>query len=112
MSGVGRPLAIWLQIDQIFCLAPSIRPPMLPVVSRQKTTSTFGFLSAATAAGAADRPAQAASRAAVRNMDVSSRSGCGGRLSCLTDGGRAGEDLSRPCNAAGLEGTPSVAFRG
>src|SRR5947209_4911391 len=28
---------------QIFCLAPSIRPPMLPVVSRQKTTSTRGF---------------------------------------------------------------------
>src|SRR3954467_3455992 len=29
-------------MDQIFCLAPSIRPPMLPVVSRQKTTSTCG----------------------------------------------------------------------
>src|SRR5437899_4344397 len=28
---------------QIFCLAPSIKPPMLPVVSRQKTTSTWGF---------------------------------------------------------------------
>src|SRR4051794_4676813 len=42
MSGAGRPLAIWLTMDQIFCLAPSIRPPMLPVVSRQKTTSTWG----------------------------------------------------------------------
>src|SRR5262249_21166428 len=35
--------AIWLQMAQILALAPSIRPPMLPVVSRQKTTSTFGF---------------------------------------------------------------------
>src|SRR5437868_4315794 len=40
---MGFPEAIWLEMDQIFALAPSMRPPMLPVVSRQKTTSTFGF---------------------------------------------------------------------
>src|SRR5690348_2597648 len=28
-----------LAMDQIFCLAPSIRPPMEPVVSRTKQTS-------------------------------------------------------------------------
>jgi hypothetical protein len=40
--GVGLPVVIWLLIDQIFCLAALISPYMLPVVSRQKTTSTFG----------------------------------------------------------------------
>src|SRR5262245_54719233 len=29
---------------QILALAPSMSPPMLPVVSRQNTTSTLGFL--------------------------------------------------------------------
>src|SRR4051812_31071874 len=41
-------------MDQIFCLAPPISPPMLPVVSRQNTTSTCGFLPAGTGAAAAD----------------------------------------------------------
>src|SRR5262249_60002447 len=33
---------IGLQLPQILALAPSIRWPMLPVVSRQNPTSTFG----------------------------------------------------------------------
>src|SRR5206468_7955622 len=32
-------------MDQIFCFAPSINPPMEPVVSRTKQTSMRGFLS-------------------------------------------------------------------
>src|SRR5205814_4852052 len=43
--GVGCALIISLAIDQIFCLAPSIRPPIEPVVSRTKQTSTRGFAS-------------------------------------------------------------------
>src|SRR5262245_59143099 len=68
-SGVGLPPAIWLQIDQILSLAPWSRSVMLPVVSRQKTTSTLGrALGFSLTAGAADiagrtRPARA-SRAA------------------------------------------------
>src|SRR6266571_2144149 len=42
-SGVGCAEAMWLAIDQIFCLAPRMRPDMLPVVSRTKTTSTLGL---------------------------------------------------------------------
>src|SRR6185436_4635601 len=38
-SGVGCALIISLAIDQIFCLAPSIKPPIEPVVSRTKQTS-------------------------------------------------------------------------
>src|SRR4051812_49647742 len=56
---------------QIFCLAASISPPMLPVVSRQNTTSTFGLAFAfagASAAGAGEahntRAANAAGTAA------------------------------------------------
>src|SRR5262245_46501081 len=30
-------------MDQIFCLAPSMSPPMLPVVSSANTTSTCGL---------------------------------------------------------------------
>src|SRR5205807_2683759 len=41
--GVGFALIISLAIDQIFCLAPSIRPPIEPVVSRTKQTSISGF---------------------------------------------------------------------
>src|SRR5207249_11811992 len=44
-SGVGCALIISLAIDQIFCLAPSIRPPIEPVVSRTKQTSMRGFAS-------------------------------------------------------------------
>src|SRR4051794_17527872 len=42
-------------MDQILALAPSIRPPMLPVVSRQNTTSTFGFAFLAAGAETAGR---------------------------------------------------------
>src|SRR6267143_5196212 len=44
-SGVGFALIISLAIDQIFCLAPSIKPPIEPVVSRTKQTSIRGFAS-------------------------------------------------------------------
>src|ERR1051325_6904981 len=43
-SGVGCALIISLAIDQIFCFAPSIRPPIEPVVSRTKQTSMRGFV--------------------------------------------------------------------
>src|SRR6266567_5874736 len=44
-SGVDFALIISLAIDHIFCLAPSIRPPIDPVVSRTKQTSMRGFAS-------------------------------------------------------------------
>src|SRR5437867_6936307 len=43
MSGVGLALVISFAIDQIFCLAPSIRPDIEPVVSSTKQTSIFGL---------------------------------------------------------------------
>jgi hypothetical protein len=53
-SGAGRPAAgratSELAMDQIFCLAPSINPPMEPVESSTKATSTRGR--APSAAGA------------------------------------------------------------
>src|SRR5262244_903650 len=54
-SGRGRPSPMRRAIDQIRRLAPSIRPPMLPVVSRTNATSTRG--------GAADTAAGTAARA-------------------------------------------------
>src|SRR3954451_22283147 len=42
-SGVGCALIISLAIDQIFCFAPSIKPPIEPVVSRTKQTSMCGL---------------------------------------------------------------------
>src|SRR5262245_17172964 len=42
-SGVGWALIISLAIDQIFCFAPSSKPPIEPVVSRTKQTSTRGL---------------------------------------------------------------------
>src|SRR5436853_1010336 len=44
-SGVGCALIISFAIDQIFCFAPSINPPIEPVVSRTKQTSMRGFAS-------------------------------------------------------------------
>src|SRR5438046_1286170 len=43
MSGVGLALVISLAMDQIFCLAPSMRPVIDPVVSSTKQTSILGF---------------------------------------------------------------------
>src|SRR6266516_6126135 len=43
MSGVGLALVISLAMDQIFCLAPSMRSFMEPVVSSTKQTSIFGL---------------------------------------------------------------------
>src|SRR4029453_6422303 len=43
ISGVGCALIISLAIDQIFCFAPSIKPPIEPVVSRTKQTSMRGL---------------------------------------------------------------------
>ncbi len=62
-SGAGRPAAgrratSELAMDQIFCLAPSISPPMEPVESSTKATSTRGR-----APGAAGSPGSAAAAA-------------------------------------------------
>src|SRR5438876_8038844 len=46
-SGVGLALIISLAMDQIFCLAPSIKPLIEPVVSSTKQTSIRGFFSGA-----------------------------------------------------------------
>ena len=51
MSASGLESTIAVAIDQILRLAPSIRPPIEPVVSSTKATSTVGF------ATAGDRPA-------------------------------------------------------
>src|SRR5262245_34648821 len=66
-------------MDQIFCLAASMSPPMLPVVSRQNTTSTFGFffagglvssfLSAAWADSPRHSPATASTAAVPRSIE-------------------------------------------
>src|SRR5436190_20068833 len=41
--GVGCALISSLAIEQIFCFAPSIKPPIEPVVSRTKQTSIRGL---------------------------------------------------------------------
>ena len=46
MSASGLESTIAVAIDQIFRLAPSIRPPIEPVVSSTKATSTVGLASA------------------------------------------------------------------
>src|SRR5260221_7333039 len=46
MSASGLESAIAVAIDQILRLAPSIRPPIEPVVSRTKATSTVGLATA------------------------------------------------------------------
>ena len=48
-SGAGERATIALAIDQIFCFAPSMRPPMEPVESSTKATSTRGRAAAALA---------------------------------------------------------------
>src|SRR2546421_11397961 len=52
MSASGLESTMAVAIDQIFRFAPSINPPIEPVVSSTKATSTVGF------ATAADRPAE------------------------------------------------------
>src|SRR5882757_8105431 len=47
MSASGLLSTIAVAIDQIFLLAPSIRPPIEPVVSSTNATSTVGFALAA-----------------------------------------------------------------
>src|SRR5271166_85697 len=56
-------------MDQIFILAPSMSPLMLPVVSRQKTTSTLGlagFLASSARAGRMPLATRTAARKAAR----------------------------------------------
>src|SRR5258708_12505867 len=65
ISASGLESTIAVAIDQIFRLAPSINPPIDPVVSRTKATSTVGF------ATAADRPADSGS---VARANASERS--------------------------------------
>src|SRR2546423_6593277 len=43
ISGVGLAPVISFAMDQIFCLAPSMRPVIEPVVSSTKQTSILGF---------------------------------------------------------------------
>src|SRR5476649_2211163 len=45
-SGTGFALTKSFAMDQIFCFAPSISPPIDPVVSRTKQTSMRGFFGA------------------------------------------------------------------
>src|SRR6202171_4086137 len=54
MSASGLLSTIAVAIDQILRLAPSIRPPIDPVVSRTNATSTDGL--ALAAENAPDRP--------------------------------------------------------
>ena len=63
MSASGLESTIAVAIDQILRLAPSIRPPIEPVVSSTKATSTVGF------ATALDRPADSG-RAASANASA------------------------------------------
>src|SRR5262245_2927460 len=51
---------------QIFCLAPSISPPMLPVVSRPSTPATFGFFTSEGNGAANDGPANDRTATAAR----------------------------------------------
>src|SRR5712672_776573 len=46
ISASGLASTIAVAIDQIFRFAPSIRPPIEPVVSRTKATATAGFATA------------------------------------------------------------------
>src|ERR1700682_4947979 len=65
MSASGLESTIAVAIDQILRLAPSIKPPIDPVVSKTKATSTVGF------AMADDRPADSGS---VARANASERS--------------------------------------
>ncbi len=51
-SGVGFLAMTLLAIDQIFCFAPSISPPMEPVESSTNATSTRGLAGGGVGAGA------------------------------------------------------------
>src|SRR5258706_3364092 len=75
-SGRGRPSPMRRAIDQILRFAPSMRPPMLPVVSRTKATSTRGAVAAgavalvtATRAGEFGRSKGSATGATARNRN-------------------------------------------
>src|SRR6478736_1225988 len=65
ISASGLLSTIAVAIDQILRLAPSIRPPIEPVVSRTNATSTVGF------ANACDSPAD---RGRVARANASERS--------------------------------------
>src|SRR5712691_7316084 len=65
ISASGFESTIAVAIDQILRLAPSIRPPIDPVVSRTKATSTAGL------AIACDRPAD---KGSVARANASERS--------------------------------------
>src|SRR5216684_7581327 len=64
MSASGLESTIAVAIDLILRLAPSIRPPIDPVVSRTKATSTVGLAMAAE--DAADSGRAASANASVR----------------------------------------------
>src|SRR6266545_370366 len=80
-SGRGRPSPMRRAIDQILRLAPSIRPPMLPVVSRTKATSTRGAAARTTGVTAVTR-ADALGRSAGTAGAARSRKGI---KACMVD---------------------------
>src|SRR5215475_2791075 len=72
ISASGLESTIAVAIDQIFRLAPSIRPPIEPVVSSTKATSTAGFAVATEgfAKGREARAAKASVRVTMRGIVV------------------------------------------
>src|SRR5450755_4048070 len=72
MSASGLLSTIAVAIDQILRLAPSISPPIEPVVSSTKATSTVGL------ATAADRPAESARAARAARANASERKATNG----------------------------------
>src|SRR5471032_85015 len=79
MSASGLESTIAVAIDHILRLAPSIRPPIEPVVSSTKATSTVGL------AAAADRPAES-ERVAKANANERKATGFIVLLQCCVPG--------------------------
>src|SRR5439155_25634625 len=65
MSASGLESTIAVAIDQILRLAPSSRPPIEPVVSSTKATSTAGFARAGEGPADRDRAVRARAKAGV-----------------------------------------------
>src|SRR5947209_19747748 len=63
MSASGLESTIAVAIDQILRLAPSSRPPIEPVVSSTKATSTAGFATADDSPADSDRAVRARAKA-------------------------------------------------
>src|SRR5881296_3734988 len=81
-SGRGRPSPTRRAIDQILRLAPSIRPPMLPVVSSTKATSTRGAATRTAGVTAVTRGGALARSAGTAGAAARSRTGI---KACMVD---------------------------